>query len=90
MVGTTGYLDAILQQRQGKLVGGVACEPKSKGWVYIFPGGQNFVLPEVGQMCVDPVLGKVTVLHYHPSTSLCRCRDRQVCRWALEGHVHLP
>ena len=41
-------------------------------------------------MCVDPVLGKVTVLQYHPSTSLCRCRDRQVCRWALEGHAHLP
>ena len=82
---TATYLDAILQHGQGEFVRGVAREPKSKGWMHAFPRWQNFLLPEIRQVRLDPVLGEVTVLQYHPPAPLCRRRDRGVGRRALQN-----
>ena len=84
---TATYLDAILQHRQWEFVCGVAREPKSEGWVHAFPRCQN-LLPEIRQVHLDPVLGEVTVLQYHPSAPPCRRRNRGVCRWALKKAHH--
>ena len=68
-------LDAILQQRQGEFVCGVAREPESEARMDAFPRSEDFLLPKIRQVSVDPALGEVTVLQYHPPAPLRRRPD---------------